>query len=227
MTASEFLIIAAMCAPSVHPTTLNAIVSQESAFNQYAIGVNGGNRLERQPENEAQAVITAKWLLEQNYNFDVGLGQINITNFEWLGLSIEDAFDPCKNLQSVEKVLQDCYGRAVQTIGGEGQGALQAALSCYNTGNFTRGFDNGYVYQVAQNAQPIPAIDPSAVNTDRPEPIRLQGTRRQNNQSQRRTTPPEGIQDAFSQPVKDAFQSPENNVDSSSENTKETQIDEP
>ncbi|HEX9497993.1 MAG TPA: hypothetical protein VF926_06345, partial [Mycobacterium sp.] len=36
------------------------------------------------------------------------------------------------------------YAAAVRTRG-EGQAALEAALSAYNTGDFHRGFENGYV----------------------------------------------------------------------------------
>jgi type IV secretion system protein VirB1 len=41
-------------------------------------------------------------------------------------------------------ILTANYAEAVRSRG-EGQGALQAALSAYNTGSFYRGFANGYV----------------------------------------------------------------------------------
>src|SRR5699024_3643030 len=66
-------------------------------------------------------------------------------------------------------ILRECYARALHQFDTK-QGALRAALSCYNTGNFTDGFSNGYVMQVAQNVSstrqgaksPIPALAPSA-----------------------------------------------------------------
>jgi type IV secretion system protein VirB1 len=52
--------------------------------------------------------------------------------------------DPCTNISSGAAILAANYAEAAQSRGA-GQGALQAALSAYNTGNFYRGFANGYV----------------------------------------------------------------------------------
>ena len=51
-----------------------------------AIGVVGGT-LARQPRNIGEALATARALRSAGWNFSVGLGQINVTNFERLGLS--------------------------------------------------------------------------------------------------------------------------------------------
>lgn len=143
--------VGARCAPTIHPTTLRAVVMQESGGRPFAIGINGGRKLARQPQTKAEAVATAKRLMREGYDFDAGLGQINVRNFNWLGLTVEDVFDPCINLQSAARVLGDCFGRA-QRSRPHDQAALRAALSCYNTGNFSRGFTNGYVEKVAAKA---------------------------------------------------------------------------
>jgi type IV secretion system protein VirB1 len=176
----ELAALAMACAPNVHPVTLDALVKHESRRQPYAIGVNGGTRLERQPRSREEAVALARTLMAQGVDFDAGLGQINVRNWGWLKLTAETVFEPCANLQAAQTVLTDCYSRAVKRHQAQ-QLALQAALSCYNTGNFERGFRNGYVGKVltqagikipalrsappagnvpADNAQPIPERDP-------------------------------------------------------------------
>lgn len=128
--------MAMQCAHGVAPETMAAIVSVESSGNPYAIGVVGG-RLQRQPQNLAEAVATVKKLAAEGRNFSVGLAQVNQSNFAHYGLTLETAFDPCQNLRVGAAILRECYTRA-----GRGQvpgGALRAALSCYYSGNFTRG----------------------------------------------------------------------------------------
>ena len=66
-----------------------------------------------------------------------------------VGLSVADAFDPCKNLKAAGTIFNTGFQAAMQQYP-EGQ-ALQAALSAYNTGNFVQGFSNGYVGKVLRN----------------------------------------------------------------------------
>ncbi|EJE4644427.1 lytic transglycosylase domain-containing protein [Vibrio parahaemolyticus] len=176
MAVLEFAALAAMCAPNIHETTLSAVVSHESRANIYAINVNGDYVLPKQPDNLKDAVETVNRLLDEGYNLDAGLGQINSANYEWLGLDVPDLFDPCKNLTAAATVLTDCYSRALNKFS-EGQEALQAALSCYNTGSFSRGFKNGYVAKVASNVGvSIPALEPIAEGDGR-QPVQLQANR--------------------------------------------------
>lgn len=147
----DFYALSATCAPGVAPETMAAIVRTESGFKPLAIGINGGGRLERQPANLSEAVATAKWLIANGYNIDMGLGQINSANLRRLGLGAEDVFDPCKNLAGAARILQENYRQAAPSVKG-GQAALQEALSAYNTGNFRTGFNNGYVRRVVNSA---------------------------------------------------------------------------
>lgn len=135
-------IITQSCSPSVHPAIVNAIVATESNFNPFAIGVNRGSRLAHQPTSYASAVTTAKHLIATGANIDLGLGQINSANLHWLGLSVEQALEPCTNLKALQHVYLYCYDKA----GNQGLGTrMQRAFSCYNTGDMTKGFKNGYV----------------------------------------------------------------------------------
>lgn len=145
------MVLAQQCAPQVAPQTLAAIVRTESGFQPLAIGVNGGRRLVRQPESVDEAVATAKWLIANGYSIDVGLGQVNSANLRKTGLSIEEAFDPCKNLAASATILHANYLEASRRTSSP-QSALDAALSAYNTGNFVKGVSNGYVQRVHGNA---------------------------------------------------------------------------
>jgi type IV secretion system protein VirB1 len=148
----DFVALAQQCAPTVAIETMAAVVGHESGHNAFAIGVNGGVRISRQPVNKAEAVDTAKQLLKMSLSIDLGLAQINSANLPKLGLSVEDAFEPCANLHAAEKVLRWCYDPAALRLG-VGQAALQAALSCYNTGGYSRGLANGYVQSIYRVAK--------------------------------------------------------------------------
>lgn len=154
MDPSVFLALALSCAPQVHPATARAVVSTESSFNPWAIGVVGGV-LERQPRQSAEALATAQALKAAGWNFSVGLGQINVGNFDRLGLTLTTAFDPCRNLAALQAVLADCHERAArrQAVARSEQQQLRRALSCYYSGNFATGFRNGYVQRVVLAAQ--------------------------------------------------------------------------
>ena len=164
----DFLALAQECAPWVAPQTMAAIVKTESAFRPLAIGVNGGAKLARQPGNKEEAVVTAKWLISNGYNIDMGLGQVNSSNLARTGLTVEDAFEPCKNVAVAATILHENYKVAQGKVQGE-QAALQAALSAYNTGSFSKGFSNGYVQKVVNNAATV--APGGAVQTVTPIPL--------------------------------------------------------
>jgi type IV secretion system protein VirB1 len=160
MDASALLALALACAPQVHADTARALVSVESAFNPWAIGVVGG-ALERQPRTRAEALATAKALQAAGWNFSVGLGQINVGNFERLGLTVESAFEPCANLAAMQTVLAECFDRASGAVSkATDQLALRQALSCYYSGNFATGFRHGYVRKVVVAARAVPTAQP-------------------------------------------------------------------
>ena len=77
------------------------------------------------------------------YNYSLGLAQINRTHFARFGMTRTTAFDPCVNLRASAVIWGDCLRRA-----GGSATAFGDALSCYNSGNFTTGYRNGYVTRV-------------------------------------------------------------------------------
>lgn len=162
--------LAAACAPTVAAETLISVAKVESGFDPLAIGVNGAPRMTVRAKSSAEAVRQASALITAGRSVDLGLAQINSRNLAWLGLTVEDAFDPCHNLAAAARVLQDGYGRSRADAVGE-QPALRTALSYYNTGNARRGFANGYVAKVEKAAaQVVPAIQAGAAPEPEPAP---------------------------------------------------------
>ena len=152
MDGTTFLALASLCAPLVHPSTAQALVTVESSFNPNAIGVVSGV-LVRQPRDLSEAIATATALRTNGWNFSIGLAQINVRTLNRLGLSIGNGFDACKNLAAMQTVLAECRERLAPNT--EQQSALRQVLSCYYSGNFTTGFRHGYVNRVVVAAQAI------------------------------------------------------------------------
>lgn len=140
----DFVVLAQQCAPQVDINIASAIVKSESSFNPFAIGVNRAAGLKKQPTSYEEAVTVAKRLISQGRNIDVGFAQINSANFKRLNLSVEQVFDPCTNLSAMQFIFNDCRNRA------KGKD-IYKAMSCYNTGNHSSGFRNGYVAKVSRN----------------------------------------------------------------------------
>lgn len=129
------------------PALLMAIVEQESAKRVSAFNVNEWNGERFASEDVGEAAIAARAFVRHGYTVDVGLAGINSRNLERFGVTIEAAFEPCLNLSLGERIFLEGRAAAVD-LGHEGEAADRVALSFYNTGSPTRGFDNGYVENV-------------------------------------------------------------------------------
>jgi len=169
----DFSAIVQQCTPpNVSAYTMHQIASVESAHKPYAIGfklirtvrrIEGGKEkvhrevslLRSQPKNRDEAIEWARYLLSAGYEFDAGSAQIHSTNFASYGLTVETVFDACSNVRAGALILTDCYRRALDRFKLPAV-ALQAALSCYQSGNFQTGFQTGYVQKVI--AAPVPHV---------------------------------------------------------------------
>ena len=159
---ATLLTLAPVCAPTVAPSTLLAVAQAESGFDPYVIGINGPKPSHLTFNSRSAAADAARRLVSRGQNIDLGLAQINVRNLPRLGLSIDAAFDPCRNLAASAQVLQADFARAAPGAGEE-QAGLRAALSYYNTGSPDRGVANGYVAKViAAASQIVPALAASA-----------------------------------------------------------------
>jgi type IV secretion system protein VirB1 len=133
------------CAANIAPVTLEAVIEVESRGDALALHVNGQATQPHRPADAREAAVLARNYIAQGYSVDLGLMQVNSRNLPALGYTVEEVLnDPCTNIRAGAAVLTADYAAAVR-VHGEGQAALQAALSAYNTGDFNRGFANGYV----------------------------------------------------------------------------------
>jgi type IV secretion system protein VirB1 len=148
------------CAPTAPLATLSAIVSAESIGNPNALQLDfprsllrrlqlppGTLRLTRQPNSAKQALEWIDYLNEQHVSVDVGLMQVSTDEATRRHISPAALLDPCTNIRTGWAILNDDYQTEVRAYG-PGQAALQHALSRYNTGDTSRGIDNGYLAHV-------------------------------------------------------------------------------
>lgn len=152
LTAPAFAALLAQCAPDAPADYMQRIVAHESGFQPYAIHDNTGGA-SFFPETYQEAVAKTYALLQLGHSIDVGLGQINQKNWQWLGLTVETVLDPCQNVRAESRAL--------------------SAMSRYNTGDPRRGLQNGYVQSVMARSswsQPIP-VPSTSIASKEPAPV--------------------------------------------------------
>lgn len=173
LTHSALMALFLQCAPQVAPETLSTLVAVESSGNPFAIAVVGDKKIPP-PDSLNAAVAAAKKLEKEGENYSVGLMQVNKKNFPKLGLTIDNAFEPCANIAAGAKIIEQCFVSAKKSNGfNSEQSALRGALSCYYSGNFTRGFKkepdagNSYVERannIVTAKYSVPKIEPEDVD---------------------------------------------------------------
>jgi type IV secretion system protein VirB1 len=155
------------CVPSVHPSTMGAIIRTESRGNAYALSDDGPSHLPWRvrktmlrsfnPGSLEEAVRITNGLISDGHIVGLGLAQVNSRNLAKLGLTVEQALDPCTNLNAGGQILTNFYLRAFQKYG-NAEKALIAAISAYNTGSFVAGIENGYVGKVVRAGYTVPPL---------------------------------------------------------------------
>lgn len=113
LTLSAALALAAACGGGLDPQMLVGIAKVESGLDPAAIHVN------------------------RNGSRDIGLMQVNTSNFQLLGLDEKSALDPCVSLAAGAHLLK--------------------IFSGYNTGSPSRGIVNNYAASVVGAVQAIRA----------------------------------------------------------------------
>ncbi|OCX70904.1 lytic transglycosylase domain-containing protein [Acidithiobacillus thiooxidans] len=141
------------CAPEVAPITMAAIVQTESSGWPWSINVNGLPSGSMRFSTKQAAIAAATRYIRMGYKVDMGLAQVDSENLGWLGLSVQQAFNPCSNLQAAQRILVGAYRQA----GANGTKSLDGAFQAYNSGNISG--DGHYAKVVYRQAGvEIPAI---------------------------------------------------------------------
>ena len=153
------------CAPYVAPATLADVIQAESGRNPLALHVNGVSTQPPAPRTKAEAVTVAERFIARGFSIDLGRMQVNSRNLAMFGVTVAQMLEPfaCDNIRVGADILAADYRRAVDVYG-EGQRALRAALSAYNTGRFYQG--GAYVARYVGPNVPALEAPPSAVAKD-------------------------------------------------------------
>jgi type IV secretion system protein VirB1 len=145
LTIQAALSIALQCAPSVDPHMLVGIGQHESGLETEIIHDNSTGKVQR----GTGVIDAAAQLMAAGHSVDLGMMQINSRNLSLLGLSLTDAFNPCRSVAGAARLIQ--------------------LFSRYNTGSPARGIENGYAQAVLASvstvrgvsAQPAPPPTPT------------------------------------------------------------------
>lgn len=160
------------CGESVHPEVLHAIARTESSLNPYVIA-NVTDNTSYTLNSREEAIAKANELKDAGKKYSVGLMQIYSLNFDKYGMNNENAFDYCKNINTGAKIFKSCYQKSLSDFPNETtENHLENGMSCYYSGNFTRGFkkeeglNSSYVERIRNNVASIYEV-PSFYNYSR------------------------------------------------------------
>lgn len=161
----DYMTLAAHCSPNIDAALMVRLVKRESAFNQYALGLDGRYSLKPQPRSYEEAVQTAERLIRDGVSFSAGPAQLHITNIRRYGLTWRQVFHPCTNLLYAQSVFLDFHRQAL-AAGLKGDDATFAALRGYNSGNIYASVSNGYASAIQGRtpASPVPRPAQSATS---------------------------------------------------------------
>lgn len=144
LTLAAVMALSQRCAPGIALEALVPQVQVESHFSELAIGINNGPVVRARSVPDAIDIATR--YIRAGYSVDLGLAQINSHNLRRLGLTVDQAFDPCTSLRAAEAVLTENYNAV--SDGRTQTDAIEATWSLYNSGSPSRGMRNGYVRKV-------------------------------------------------------------------------------
>ncbi len=160
LSDAYFATLAARCAPGVPEWVLRGVVRTESNFDPWVLHDNSIHA-SASPASLVAAVAQATTWIAEGHSVDLGLMQINSANLPALGMTIDQAFDPCASLAGGAAVLRAAYGAG--PVGSGQQTALLMALSIYNTGSPLKGIMNGYARRVMRDADEAVPLLPASL----------------------------------------------------------------
>lgn len=160
----DYLALAQHCAPDIDSALVVRLVRRESAFNAFAIGLDGRDSLKPQPQTFDDAVSTAERLIQQGIKFSAGPAQIHIDNIRRFGLTWRQVFHPCTNLAYAQTIFLKFHDKAV-AAGLQGDDAVFAALRGYNSGNINASVSNNYAAAILARPSGLRVTTPARKQT--------------------------------------------------------------
>jgi hypothetical protein len=125
------------CALPEFQKDMTAITYVESGYNPLAIAIIKNGRVLEQPKTKDIAKNTLAYLDANGIRYSAGVAQINKSNWAKYGLTHENVFDACTNVNVGSQILKACYDNAK---GQDETHRHQMAWSCYYSGNYSTGF---------------------------------------------------------------------------------------
>ncbi len=134
--------------PNIGIEIVQQIIKIESNSKPFAVNVNkdGKSFISFVFETKEEALKSAQDYINGGLSVDVGLMQINSNNLSlkiFSDLTLEDLFDPCKNIKAGSDIFYLAYENTDKNLTQEER--INIALSVYNTGDKNKGFTNGYI----------------------------------------------------------------------------------
>lgn len=98
---------------NIPPAILVAIAKVESGFRPWVININHNGQSVKviNPRTYEEAVYYVNYLHQNGYNYDVGIGQINVANIRRFGIDPISLLDPCNNLMASAYILRENINR--------------------------------------------------------------------------------------------------------------------
>lgn len=98
---------------NIPPALLVAIAKVESGFRPWVININHNGQSVKviNPKTYEEAVYYLNYLHQNGYNYDVGIGQINVSNIKRFRIEPVLLLDPCNNLMVSAHILRENINR--------------------------------------------------------------------------------------------------------------------
>ncbi|MEZ0323019.1 MAG: lytic transglycosylase domain-containing protein [Hydrogenothermaceae bacterium] len=94
---------------NIPPALLVAIAKVESGFRPWVININHNGKSLKviNPRSYQEAVYYLTYLHQNGYNYDVGIGQINVWNIKRLRIDPVYLLNPCNNIMVSAHILRE------------------------------------------------------------------------------------------------------------------------
>ena len=104
VTALAAFLSAHNCVPPKAVDVMVGVAMTESGGNSLSIHDNTG-AVSFTPSTKAEAIKLANALLAIHHDLDLGAGNVNVRNFGWTHLTVETAFDECRNMDAATRIM--------------------------------------------------------------------------------------------------------------------------
>ena len=113
MDPTAFLALAERCAPGADLKPLAAIVRQASAYEPLAIRFDDGpgGSMKLLGSSKPEAIQLASELVLAGHRVRVGFAGLDTRDLDRLGVSLADAFEPCRHVAAAARLMAEDPGR--------------------------------------------------------------------------------------------------------------------